>query len=161
VKKTCKIILFEEHPFVNFYTVQFVNEETSETEKFFNNYPDGCKYDQDIDVIISWLDKIADKGALERHFRPEGKMQDGVGAIPIYGTSTKLRLYCLRISDNILIIGNGGIKKTGTYNEDVHLNDCVSLLSGLDKLIKSGIRKDNITVNGKKISGNLTFQTEL
>lgn len=161
MKRTCKIILFEEHPSVNFYTVQFVNEGTSETEKFFSNYSDDCKYDQDIDVIISWLDKIADKGALERHFRLEGKMQDGVGAIPIYGTSTKLRLYCLRISDNILIIGNGGVKKTKTYNEDVHLNDCVSLLSGLDKLIKSGIRKGNIIINEKNLSGNLTFQTEL
>ena len=54
MKRTCKIILFEEHPSVNFYTVQFVNEGTSETEKFFSNYSDDCKYDQDIDVIISW-----------------------------------------------------------------------------------------------------------
>ena len=32
-------------------------------------------------------------------------------------TSNKLRLYCLRLSDGVLIVGNGGQKKTRTYDE--------------------------------------------
>ena len=32
--------------------------------------------------------------------------------------SDKVRLYCLRLSDRILIIGNGGIKESRTYQEE-------------------------------------------
>ena len=52
-------------------------------------------------MIVAWLDRIGETGALERYFRPEGKYGDGVSAIPI--ESGKLRLYCLRLSDKILI----------------------------------------------------------
>ena len=39
--------------------------------------------------------------ALERYFRYEGKMSDNVVALPTFRTS--LRLYCLRMSDSVLI----------------------------------------------------------
>lgn len=57
------------------------------------NFHAGCEYDEDIDVIIAWLDKIAERGALLRHFRPEGNYADGVGAIPIE-VGNRVRLYC-------------------------------------------------------------------
>ena len=62
------------------------------------------------------LDKIAEEGALERFFRPEGKMRDSVVALPVL--RSKLRLYCLRLSDRILVLGNGGVKNSRTYQED-------------------------------------------
>lgn len=34
-------------------------------------------------MIVAWLDRIGETGALERYFRPEGKYGDGVSAIPI------------------------------------------------------------------------------
>lgn len=43
-------------------------------------------------------------------------MNDRVCAMSVL--KSKLRLYCLRLSDKILILGNGGVKKTGTYDED-------------------------------------------
>ena len=46
-------------------------------------------------------------------------MNDHVSALAI--DSRKLRLYCLRISDQILILGNGGVKTTRTYEEDPKL----------------------------------------
>lgn len=60
---------------------------------------------------------------LERYFRREGKYADRVYALPT--DSGRLRLYCLRLSDKILILGNGGIKATRTYNEDSELNGYV------------------------------------
>lgn len=101
------IELIEEHDAVNFYSIQLADEELSELERFFEKFPEGCEYDKDIDVIISWLDKIGERGALERYFRPEGRYGDGVGVVPI-DVGNKLRLYCLRMSDKILIFGNGG-----------------------------------------------------
>ena len=69
--------------------------------------------------IAKFVESIADLGALERFFRPEGKMNDRVCALPVI--RSKLRLYCLRLSDSILILGNGGVKKTRTYDEDDEL----------------------------------------
>lgn len=73
-------------------------------------------------------------GAFERNFRYEGKMKDNVVALSI--DSKKLRLYCLRISDQILIVGNGGVKNTRTYNESVELNGYVMDLQKFDELLK-------------------------
>ncbi len=43
-----------------------------------------------------------------------------LGAISV--VSSKLRLYCLRLSDRILILGNGGVKKSMTYEQDSELS---------------------------------------
>lgn len=77
------IELIEEHDAVNFYSVRLDHEELSELERFFDKFPEGCDYDEDIDIIIAWLDRIGENGALERYFRYEGTYGDGVSAIPI------------------------------------------------------------------------------
>ena len=63
-------------------------------------------FNQDYQRIIAALQVILQRGALERFFRPEGKMGDHVQAIPIEGGM--LRLYCLRISEQIVILSDGG-----------------------------------------------------
>jgi len=154
VNSEIEIELLEEHENVNFYTLRFLGEDT-EVDKFLDKFPEGCEYDEDIDIIIKWIDEIGERGALERHFRPEGKKSDYVWAIPI--ETCKLRLYVIRLSDEILILGNGGIKTTRTYNEDLNLNECVELLQTIDGYIKSRIRKGTIQVYGKQIFGKTTF----
>lgn len=44
-----------------------------------------------------------------------------------------LRLYCIRISDKLLIIGNGGKKTTSSYEEDADLSEAVAILQSIDK----------------------------
>lgn len=95
------IELVEEYENVNFYSIHLDGKELTELEAFFEKYPIGCDYDEEIDVIIAWMDKIAETGALERYFRPEGHYGDGVGVIPI-DVGNKIRLYCLRLSDKII-----------------------------------------------------------
>ena len=95
MKQKYTIELVEEYEKVNFYSIHLEDKELTEMEAFFEKFPIGCDYDNEIDVIISWIDKIAEKGALERYFRPEGRYGDGVGVIPIE-VGNKLRLYCLR-----------------------------------------------------------------
>ena len=116
MKQEYHIELIEEHELVNFYSIHLEEEELSELERFFEKFPEGCAYDNEIDIIISWLDKIGENGALERYFRPEGKYGDGVGVIPI-NVGNKLRLYCLRLSENILVFGNGGIKDSRSWQK--------------------------------------------
>lgn len=154
MKSTIQIELFEEHDKVNFYTLRFENEET-EVDKFFDKFPQGCKYDEDIDIIIKWIDQIGKRGALERYLRPESRQSDNVWAIPI--ETSHLRLYVLRLSDEILILGNGGLKSTATYNEDAFLSSCVKLLQQVDGFIKARQNKESLTTYGKQIFGKTTF----
>jgi hypothetical protein len=59
-------------------------------------------------------------------------MQDSVAAIPIEGG--KLRLYCLRLSEQIVILGNGGAKTTQAYEEDPRLYGYVLNLERFEKI---------------------------
>ena len=84
-------------------------------------------------------------------FRPEGKMNDGICALPI--ESGKLRLYCDRLSQQILIAGNGGIKDTKTYNENKELSEYVLVLQRLDKSIKAAIKKGDVVIEETELKG--------
>lgn len=131
-------------------------EELSELERFFEKFPEGCEYDEEIDIIIAWLDKIGEKGALERYFRPEGKYGDGVGVIPI-DVGNKLRLYCLRISDKILIFGNGGLKDADSWQNSKTLAPYVEMLIDTSRFIATRIKDGKIILMDKELIGNLNF----
>ena len=105
--------------------------------------------------MLNVIGKIADYGAFERFFRPEGKMNDRVCALPVL--RSKLRLCCLRLSDSILILGNGGVKKTKTYNEDVALKGYVITLQKFDTLLKEGVKEGSIAVSENTIETDKTF----
>ena len=77
-------------------------------------------------------------------------MSDNVKALAI--DSHKLRLYCLRISDQILILGNGGIKNTRTYQEDETLSGYVMNLQTFDKVLDNAIKKGQITIEKSMIT---------
>jgi hypothetical protein len=151
-----KIELVEENEKVNFYSIHLDGKELTELESFFEKFPIGCEYDEEIDVIIAWMDKIAEMGALERYFRPEGKYGDGVGVIPI-NIGNKVRLYCLRLSDKILIFGNGGVKDTAKWQESEELAPYVKLLIDTSRFISSRMNDGLLVLVDKEIIGNLNF----
>lgn len=136
---------------VTMYTIQFTGEELSEYEKFVQRFKDSAELKRDYQIIIYALSKIAYNGALERYFRPEGKMNDNVCALPV--DSGKLRLYCLRITDKILIVGNGGLKTTQTYEESEELLGYVIDLQKFDSLIKSEVANGSLTISETDIEG--------
>lgn len=136
---------------VTMYTIQFTGEELSEYEKFVQRFKDSAELKRDYQIIIYALSKIANNGALERYFRPEGKMNDNVCALPV--DSGKLRLYCLRITDKILIIGNGGLKTARTYEESEELLGYVIDLQKFDSLIKSEVASGSLTISETDIEG--------
>ena len=78
-------------------------------------------------------------------------MNDRVCAIPV--DSGKLRLYCLRISDQILIIGNGGLKNTRTHEESEELSGYVMDLQKFDGIIKMGVDRGLLYVTETAIEG--------
>ena len=137
------------------YTIQFLSENKSEFERFYTRFKDDAEYNPDLMRIVALINKIADMGALERYFRPEGKLKDGVCALPVL--QSKLRLYCLRLSDKILVLGNGGVKKTRTYNEDDTLKGYVLTLQNFEKLIREGEKDGTISITANTIETDKTF----
>lgn len=155
-KQEYSIELIEEYENVNFYSIRLKGEALNELEAFLGKFPEGCEYDEDIDVIISWIDQIAERGALERYFRPEGNYGDGVGVIPI-DVGNKIRLYCLRLSDKILVFGNGRIKDSRSWQESETLAPYVKLLIDTSRFISSRIKDGTIVLVDKEIVGDLNF----
>lgn len=106
----------------SFYTVRWEDSDISEADRFFDNY-NNAKHNrayQELAVFI--FKKIADEtGALEDYFRfensaqalpPSGKYD--IGELTINYANFPLRLYCLRISDQLVVLFNGGEKTAGT-----------------------------------------------
>ena len=110
---------------------------------------------EDYDRIVAAIQKITDTGAIESFFRNEGKMSDRVCAIPLLITSRNkakhgtLRLYCIRVSDTLLIVGGGGIKSSATYEENPDLLSKVRTLQSIDSALS------NIECSGVKLNDEL------
>ena len=150
-----ELLLVNEGENCTLYTIQFMSEDKSEFERFYAKFKNDAEYDNDLMRIVALIDKIADKGALERLFRPEGKYSDGVCALPVI--QSKLRLYCLRLSDKILILGNGGAKTTRTYNEDDVLKGYVITLQNFEKLLKDGEKEGSVVITENTIETDKIF----
>ena len=123
------------------YSIRIEGKENSEIQEFIITFKDiQDKYlKNDFDGIIRNLIKISEKGAAESMFRPEGKIRDRVCALPLYTVPREkckhgvLRLYCIRLSENLIIVGGGGEKSTRTYEEDKTLHKKVKILQQIDK----------------------------
>lgn len=151
-----ELYLINEGENCTIYTLQFLREKESEFEKFVSKFIDSAEYNEDYTRIAAFVGRIARTGALERYFRPEGKITDSVVALPV--TSSKLRLYCLRLSDKILILGNGGVKSTRTYEEDSTLKGYVMTLQKFETLLKQGVDDGNVSITETTIETDNIFE---
>lgn len=95
-------------------------------------------------------------GALERYFRREGKLTDSVVALPVL--KSRFRLYCLRLSDNILVVGNGGVKNTRTYEENDELQGYVMTLQKFELLLRKEAAQGNVEITETEIRTDLKFE---
>lgn len=102
-----------------FYTVRWEGEELSETDKFFEKYENDSILRRPLQELASFISrKIGDEvGAVEEFFRfentahalpPSRKYE--VENIFINFSNFPLRLYCLRISETLVVLFNGGEK---------------------------------------------------
>ncbi|MGB3183797.1 MAG: hypothetical protein WBB45_20560 [Cyclobacteriaceae bacterium] len=126
-------------------------EEHNETDKFLSRNISVPKLKKHVEEIVSWLRKIGENGALERYFRNEkaGK------AIPI--TKSGLRLYCHRVNDNILILGNGGKKTSQKAQDSPDAYPHFSFINSFIKEFNRKLRNGDISVSGQGLDGDLYF----
>ncbi len=144
MNKRTTLNLIEQSESVSIYSISFSIDNKTEFERFMDKFEKIASLNRDYQKILYAIQLILDRGALERYFRPEGKMSDNLCALPI--DSGKIRLYCLRISDEILILGNGGIKNTAKYQEDNELLGYAVDLQKFDRLIKEEIKNGSVTI---------------
>lgn len=152
------IELLESGEKVSFYSPHFEGEQYSEFENFLLKNKD--LYPEDVKQIVYRLDIIKRDGAEDRHFRYEGTRKDRVIALPSHLETTSLRLYLLNIEAKILIIGNGGLKETATYEEDVILHKQVKTLQKIDIELKQREQQKVIVIKGTELLGELSFTIE-
>lgn len=150
-----ELYLIEEGDNCTVYTLQFLQESESEFEKFVSKFIDNAEYSEDYTRIAAFIKRIYSTGALERYFRREGKFSDSVVALPVI--SSKLRLYCLRLSDKILILGNGDVKTSRTYEEDSKLKGYVMTLQKFEKLLKQGVEDGSVNLTETTIETDNIF----
>jgi hypothetical protein len=106
-----------------FYTVRWEDANLSETDKFFQKFRYDEQLKNSLRELASFLQVVIgdEYGALEYFFRfenaaqalpPSGtyKVQD----VFIYYGNFPLRLYCLRISENLVVLFNGAEKTAAT-----------------------------------------------
>ncbi len=121
---TFALEIFDDQGLVcTFYTVRWEDAEHSETDKFLVKYENNTTLQRPLQELAKFISsKIGDEmGALEDLFRFENIAQ----ALPPSGThqvdnlyinfgNFPLRLYCLRLSENLVVLFNGGEKTSNT-----------------------------------------------
>lgn len=148
----------EEFATVNYYVIRFKDEEDSEFDKFFEKFDGDESFAESFNIIIEWLNTIGDEGGLNDHLRNEG---GSLKAIPI--VTSKLRLYCFRVNECIIILGNGGHKPKHikAYQDDPELNKYVSDLRETGRNLINRIRNSSkASIYQCKLYGNLEFEIE-
>lgn len=159
MKKKTTLDIIGQSDKTSLYSISFEMDGTTEFEKFVAEFEMNSIYNGDYQRIIAALQAILRLGALERFFRPEGKMKDNVAAIPIDGG--KLRLYCLRISEQIVILGNGGVKTTKTYETDPKLYGYVLDLQRFETILNESLKRGLISIEEKELTGINDFYFEI
>jgi hypothetical protein len=129
---------------VAFYTAKLGENELFEFELFEEK--DFPEHGEELQIIYNVIDQIRKRGAKQYFFKHEGP----ANALPIVTDAIKtankvdfgLRLYCIRLSDNVLILLNGDVKTTlhpeKCENVKVHFRNAYKIAQKLDKLLIAG-----------------------
>lgn len=151
---------------VTYYSVFIEGEEHWEVDKFFEKMEQEAEED-DILRFIAVLEEIGNnRGAKERYFRPErgfhglppkpkGTEELGLEAIEVHDN---WRLYCLRLTENIVILFNGGIKTTDKAQDCPNVSRYFYQAQKFTTLIDEGIRNGDIEIFGKALRINPNFE---
>lgn len=158
MKRLLCVELYEEHHAVSFYAIRFMDNAEPLIDQFLNVY-DVPEFESDLMAIAYWLEKIGERGALERYFRLEG--HPNVKAIPVPPPASKLRLYCYRLDESVLILGGGKEKTTRAYQDDADLSMHVNIVRTIGNRLLKYIASGQVTKRGKQLTGRLTFEIDL
>lgn len=122
----------DECPMCNFYTVRWDEDENNETDKFFECFVTQEEYKQSAQQLYSYIIDLIGKehGARNEFFNRsenevyglphQGKFK--LSEIEFWLPNFPLRLYALKLRDDLVILFNGGIKDGKTNQQSSLLN---------------------------------------
>ena len=71
---------------------------------------------------------------------------------------SNLNLRSLWLSDKILVLGNGGVKKSQRYEDDSLLNGYVMTLQKFEKLLRQEVANGNVNITESTIETDNIFE---
>ena len=159
MKQYVNLQLFREFRKVRFYTFQKEEQNESETAQFFNKMKINEEVVDELNRLTQWIVEIGNNhGALLELFRfedeayalpppPRGQREVGITQIE----HNDLRLYCVWISESIVILANGGLKKSATVQETPELMPHFRFAKTMGKQINQLISEKSFQYRGKQI----------
>ncbi len=152
-------IFDDEGDFCSFYTVRILEPESkcSETDKFFLRFRQSHK--ECVQMLAQLLQIIGvETGAIEEYFRFEGLAmaipRGLVRGLELNFKNFPLRLYCMRISESLVILFNGG-QKTSEKAQDGETSMTFFEANQFAARIQDAIMNKEITI----IDGRIILST--
>lgn len=154
-------IWYDEGKICTFYTVRWVTSEkvvTSETDKFFDTYTEaGHTYEDEALQLFELITvSIGDKyGATDDFFDRQAnraqelppKPKHTVEEIKLLGINFPLRLFCCRVSSQIVILFNGGVKESQATQDSPSLSTKLYESDSFVKKIEEALRDQTIHIS--------------
>lgn len=127
-----------------FYAIHFEGKLENEFVDFLLRHENLESLKEQLDELLAWLDEIAARrGALDWLFRHENRAH----ALPPkqrlqHLEVNNLRLYCMRLNDNVVILFNGGLKTADKAqncpNVRLYFHQANRLAISIDQCLQSG-----------------------
>lgn len=160
-------VRFEEIPelsggLVRFFSVKLGSDDVMEFEKFDELEFSSQGHRKEQQIIYATIEEIKSRGAKEIYFKPEG----GAKALPkIKELSIEnpddfgIRLYCILINENAVVLLNGGIKTSldpkSCPNVKTHFSRALKIADKLKKAMDNDYIQ--LTENGIEIDEGFDF----
>lgn len=147
----------DEGTLCTFYTVRWDDQELSETDRFFEKYIDEPIYKDDLEALTDLLifsigqvhgasDALINREENEvKALPPKGKVV--LGELTHHYPNFSLRLYLLKITDNLVVLFGGGAKIAQTNQESGALSITWRAACKFAKIISEAIRDETIIVD--------------
>ena len=130
---------------------------TTKLDQFYEKYRG--KYPTDLMNIVRRLKSLGNTtGCTENFFKlDEGLDPDDLVCALYDIPDINLRLYCIRLSEQITILGDGGPKTTRTWQEDKNLEREVNEMMNVSKIIRTKMKSGDlrISTDGLRLEGDL------
>lgn len=161
MKQYVNLQVFKTFRKVCYYTFQIDGHNQNETDKFFSKFEFNEEIGDDLFRLNRLIITIGNQtGAIFELFRPE----DQAVALPPKPSfrvnrilqiheieHNSLRLYCIWISEEIVILANGGIKKSQKTEDSPDLMPHFRFIKSMGKQINNLISENSFAFEGKEI----------
>lgn len=147
---------------VTYYSVRSEDAELNELERFIERYEDDLEVAEEFEDLFAWIKYIGEEeGANSVLFRDESSAQ----ALPpemkiirkrnrLKEIGYRLRLYCIRINESIVILLNGGVKETQKVQDDPDLLSKFRLANKISEVITEKMILGELWVEGHSLQGD-------